>query len=88
MKNRYSPYFKSVPLFLQKNIHYPYKVSFENLRPPFIKGGREAGGVGGGVQTMDLYIKMNIHSYPLPTTIKNKRVLVLAKMTECWAIIL
>ena len=88
MKNHYSPYFKSVPLFLQKNIHYPYKVSFENLRPLFIKGGREAGGVGGGVQTMDLYIKMNIHSYPLPTTIKNKRVLVLAKMTECWAIIL
>ena len=65
MKNHYSPYFKSVPLFLQKNIHYPYKVSFENLRPPFIKGGREAGGVGGGGANYGFIYK---NEYPLLST--------------------
>ena len=64
MKNHYSPYFKSVPLFLQKNIHYPYMVSFENLRPPFIKGGREAWGGGGGANYGFIYK----NEYPLLST--------------------
>ena len=49
MKKHYPPILNQLPYKLS-----PYKVLFENLHPPFIKG-------RGRVKTMDLYIETNIH---------------------------